>query len=474
MVPAMPVQGLLRPSTAGDDVTAALDGGSPLTVLTAVAHPSLEAELVAGFANYDLGVTVVRRCVDVVELLAAAAVGTARAALVSADLRGLDGEALAHLGSCGLVTVGLAHDESGERLLHQLGADFVLAADSPPEQVAGALRAAAAAVPARGASSRPVVGHSWPRASPPIPREPEPGLGTVIVVWGPTGAPGRTTIAVGLADALATRGVSTLLIDADPYGGSVASLTGLLDESPGITAACRASNAGSLDVPRLAASCCVVAAGLRVLTGLSDASRWAELRPAALEAVLAMGRRIAAVTVVDAGFCLEDDDELSYDTMAPRRNAATLSCLRSADRVVAVGSADPVGLARLVRELPRLAASLGEPLEELGSSGRVLVVANRLRTGLLPGSPRRSVAEAVQRHAGVALFGAVPMDVPSADAAHGRGQLLSEAAPQSALFGAVRALANALCTPSGAPMGAADPMRSRRFRRRRPASSAVG
>jgi MinD-like ATPase involved in chromosome partitioning or flagellar assembly len=451
---------------------AALDGGAPLTVLTAVAHPSLEAELVAGFARYDLGVTVVRRCVDVVELLAAAALGTARAALVSADLRGLDREALAHLRSCGLVTVGVAQDESGEQLLHQLGADFVLAADSPPEQVAGALRAAAAAVPAPGAFSVPAGGDSWTSSGSPMAREPEPGLGTVIAVWGPTGAPGRTTVSLGLANALATRGVSTLLVDADPYGGSVASLTGLLDESPGITAACRASNAGSLDVARLAASCCEVAPGLRVLTGLSDASRWPELRPAALEAVLTMGRRVAAVTVVDGGFCLEEDEELSYDTMAPRRNAATLTCLRSADRVVVVGSADPVGLARLVRELPRLAAAIGEPLEEISSAGRVLVVANRLRAGLLPGSPRRNVEEALQRHAGATLFGTLPMDVPSADAAHGRGQLLSEAAPQSPLFLALEALARSLCPPGGASI-APEPMRRGHFRRRRTASTAV-
>jgi hypothetical protein len=50
---------------------------------------------------------------------------------------------------------------------------------------------------------------------------------------------------------------------------------------------------------------------------------------------------------VDCGFCIEVDEELSYDTAAPRRNGATVTALEQADLVVVVGSADPLGLARL-------------------------------------------------------------------------------------------------------------------------------
>ena len=52
------------------------------------------------------------------------------------------------------------------------------------------------------------------------PPEAEPGR--VVVVWGPQGAPGRTTVAAGLAGVLAARGAETVLVDADPYGGAVA------------------------------------------------------------------------------------------------------------------------------------------------------------------------------------------------------------------------------------------------------------
>jgi MinD-like ATPase involved in chromosome partitioning or flagellar assembly len=190
----------------------------------------------------------------------------------------------------------------------------------------------------------------------------------------------------------------------------------------------------------------MVGSDVRVLTGLSDPRRWTELRASGLEVVLSLGRWLADVTVIDCGFSLEDEDEIGYDAIAPGRNAATLTALRSADRVVAVGSADPVGISRLIRELPRLTEVL-----EPGASERMLVVANRLREGLLPGDPRRQVEQALARHAATPLFAGVAMDTAAADAAHGRGELLSEAAPGSTLQAAFAALAAALMPEPSRP-----------------------
>jgi hypothetical protein len=57
------------------------------------------------------------------------------------------------------------------------------------------------------------------------------------------------------------------------------------------------------------------------------------------------------VTVVDCAFAVEADEEISFDTMAPRRNGATLAVLAEADVVLAIGSCDPAGLERLIRGL---------------------------------------------------------------------------------------------------------------------------
>ena len=57
---------------------------------------------------------------------------------------------------------------------------------------------------------------------------------------------------------------------------------------------------------------------LRVLPGIDRADRWPELRPSAVDVVLDLARDLSAVTVVDCGFSLERDEELSFDTAAPR------------------------------------------------------------------------------------------------------------------------------------------------------------
>src|SRR5690625_6631890 len=51
---------------------------------------------------------------------------------------------------------------------------------------------------------------------------------------------------------------------------------------------------------------------------------------------------------------LEEDEELSYDTVAPQRNAAAVSSIQSADAVIAVVTADPVAITRLLRDHARL------------------------------------------------------------------------------------------------------------------------
>ena len=226
-------------------------------------------------------------------------------------------------------------------------------------------------------------------------------------------------------------GHEALLVDADCYGGAVAQHLGLLDEAPGIAAACRAANLGQLDTAAAVRLARTVAPHLRVLTGLNRADRWPELRPRALEQVLAVGRRLAELVVVDCGFCLEEDEELSYDTSAPRRNGSTLAALAAADVVVAVGSADPVGMTRLVRGLAEL--------REHGSASPWVVVNRVVRR-----ADRDSVAELLDRHCGMTAAAYVPDDPKALRTALAAGRTLPEVAPRSAAREALRPLAGEL------------------------------
>jgi Flp pilus assembly CpaE family ATPase len=398
-----------------------------LQVVTAVTGAAWEAPLVGALDGADHGVVVVRRCVDVPDLLAAAATGTAQAALLSAELRRLDAEAVARLEAAGVAVVGLVEpgdQASADRLL-RIGVVRVLPADAAPAVIAQALREAVAGVP--------VTGHDIadPRSALPAHGEQEPptgsdvGAGRVIAVWGPTGAPGRTTVAVGLADEAARLGVRSLLVDADVYGGVVAQVLGLLDESPGLAGAARLAAGGTLDAAGLARLSWTVRPHLGVLTGLARADRWPELRPRAVTAVLDEARRAAELVVVDCSFCLEEDEELSFDTAAPRRNGATLAVLESADTVLCVSGADPVALQRTIR-------ALGELAEVLPDVEPLLVV-NQVRRGPVAGRPEVEIGAALERFVGREVGTFLPADRRATDAALAEGRTLAEVAAGSPL-----------------------------------------
>jgi MinD-like ATPase involved in chromosome partitioning or flagellar assembly len=429
---------------------------SDVRILTAVTGSAWEAALVSALERSACGVSVVRRCIDVADLLAAAATGQARAALLSADLRRLDRETLARLSAARVAAVGVVTpgDENAERHLRQLGVGHIVPADAAATDVAAVVRRAITEQPANGhvvdrAYAEPVALSDELVSLPPAPtwvnptdEAAQPGGGSLIAVWGPTGAPGRTTVAVTLAAELAALGRTTLLADADTYGGVVAQVLGLLDESPGLAAAARAANNGQLDVPTLARHARQLQPELRVLTGIARADRWPELRPPALEVVWSLCRRLVDVTVVDTGFCIEQDEELSFDTAAPRRNGAALLSLDVADTVLVVGSADPVGMQRLVRALTDLRDAVPD--------ARVVVVVNRLRRGLFgaPGNDaEHQIRQALDRYVGVTDCRFIPYDRTACDKALAAGRTLREVASDSPARKAIAELAATLVVP---------------------------
>jgi MinD-like ATPase involved in chromosome partitioning or flagellar assembly len=263
----------------------------------------------------------------------------------------------------------------------------------------------------------------------------------VLAVWGPAGAPGRTTVAVNVAAEAAAEGRKVLLVDADTYGASVAVQLGLLDESAGLAQACRLADQGLLTaegLQRVVTRVQFTGGHLGVLTGLTRPDRWPELRASAMNLVLQRCRAAADLIVVDCGFCLEADEELSYDTRAPQRNAATLRALAAADTVLAVGAADAIGVPRLVRALPAL--------ESVAAGARVAVLINKVRAGAAGSNPERELRHAWERFGpGTSITAFLPWDPQSVDRALLTGQLLLEAAPTSPLR---QAIASIICAPA--------------------------
>lgn len=181
---------------------------------------------------------------------------------------------------------------------------------------------------------------------------PNPTESTIVSVWGPAGSPGRTTVAISLARECAQLDKRVLLIDADTYGGAISLHLGLGFDTSGITRACRLAQKDELTWDAFRGCIEVMPDSrnnLHVLTGISDPGRWPEISESKMTTILALARDWFDVIVIDVGFNLETDEEISSDLFAPRRNAATLTSLRESDAIVAVCGADSVSLARFMR-----------------------------------------------------------------------------------------------------------------------------
>jgi MinD-like ATPase involved in chromosome partitioning or flagellar assembly len=362
------------------------------------------------------GIVVTKRCVDVPDLMASATSGGAAVAVVSGELPHLDAEAVMHLLRYDVRTLAVTTDPTVADRLARLGV-VETTAPSAADVVAAVQRVSARDVVV---DPEPVGRH--------LGAESPAGRGRVIAVWGAAGAPGRTTVAVGLAGELAAGGAPVVLVDADPYGGTVAQQLGILDEISGLLSVARMANLGTLDESSFARSCRRVGERLDVLTGLPRADRRVEVRPDVLGRVLdvAAGR---ADVVVDCGFCLEDAD------VALARDRMTLDAIAAASEVVVVGSAEPSGLARLARGLAEL--------RDVADGAPVRVVVNRMRPTL--GWSERDIVGMVEGYVRPVAVHFLPEDRTTVDRALVAGKAfveLGESRLRSALIEVVASMSS--------------------------------
>ncbi len=360
----------------------------------------------------DPGIVVLKRCVDVDDLLACATAGQAQVAVLGLDSPDLDANAVEHLRSHGVRPVAVldaAQQETGRMRCSRIGISAVLTDDALDHlPVVLSIAEQESPVPAPGMAEI-------------VPTE---AVGRVVVVWGAAGAPGRSTIAAGIAAELARRRARTILVDADPYGGSLAQQLGVLDETSGLLAAARRSGAGTLreDLAKVQRG---LGEHLSLVSGLPRPDRWVELRPGAVTDLLQVACEHAHV-VVDTGFGLEVDTAADFGGR-PSRNQATLEALEAADEIVVVAGADPVSLSRVARGLVELGdQALGAP---------VRVVINRMRASL--GWSEKDIAGMVSGLFPLAGLHFLPDDTEAVDRALVIGRSLVESGDSAV----VRALA---------------------------------
>ena len=331
------------------------------------------------------GFTVIRRCLDVAELLAVAGIDRHAGLVIDVSAPRLSADTLAHVASNERCVVAYLADsadaltraESISRLAPGTVLD-IRSAKSPRsviDLIQGALHGSAERPGVDGldtvVSGASTIDDQGEDTSIGVDVE----QGKLVVVWGPHGAPGRSTVALGLAESCAASGYRTCLVDADTISPSLALLIGMTEDVSGLLVAARYAEQGVLDARSLGAACRTLSESLWVLSGIGSADRWSQARPSALDLIWSECTRHFDRVIVDVGGLLRTEEvDDPFNGLGLRRDCATVSALQVCDSVVAVTRPDVVGLARLVEDLPDVLA--------LTSHSRVDVVVNQV--------PRRS------------------------------------------------------------------------------------
>ncbi|HEV2754605.1 MAG TPA: P-loop NTPase [Actinomycetota bacterium] len=383
----------------------------PLRVVTVAGAPEAEAAFATALARRT-DAEIVLRCVDRVELLAAIRGATPDLVVCVGSPSWLDRQSCDEAVAERIPVVGLACSADDGDAFARLGI-LVLPADAEIDRVLG-VGASGDALPEAPAALARSLGET----------------GRLIAVWGPKGAPGRSTIAAELAAELAHSGATCALVDADTYGGDLAQMLGVVEELPTIVWACRA--AARPDADPLEGIRRTGPRGPALIAGIPRSDLWKDIGDFGWRELLARLRAAFDHVVVDIGFSLEDP---SSPLGGDGRNHVARAAVREADRVVAVCRCDPVGLKTFLWSYPALA--------ELVAEDRVVVCANRVAPG-----EEGAAADLLRRHARKRPAAYLPDEPATFRAAVAKGVPARDLAPGSAAARAVRGLAAAL---GGAP-----------------------
>lgn len=400
------------------------------TIILAATGFDGEAALVTSAPG--AGITVARRSLDAVDLLAAAVADPTMPIVLTGEVPRISPDIIARLLAGKRTVIGLAADDAAAQLLRILGVTRITKIHPTAEST---MRAVASEI-LHGVTGVWDTGSWRPKDMQMVPQAAQLG-GQLVAVWGPAGAPGRTGIAIALADAFARQGASTCLVDGDTYAPAVCFNLGILNDTSGIVVACRNADNGTLTSRSLQLSASVLRGQLHVLGGIPRVDRWPDLRHSALTSVWTTARAAFTRTVIDVGPCIEDEGGVVQHgggtLLSSRRNAAAVTALTAADVVVSVTRDDPLAISRLVTGLPAVTG--------LGVSTPIIVA-------LIQSGDRRSgPALDALRSSGINLqVVPIPFDAGGYRRALAQGALLAEVAPRSPALKGIAALSKVIAT----------------------------
>lgn len=229
-----------------------------------------------------------------------------------------------------------------------------------------------------------------------------------VCVWGPSGSPGRSTLALNLACELASSGKAVILLDLDTYSASQGTLLGISEPGPGVAAAVRLVGQGRLDAEqfmRLTTQHQVGRGSLAILTGLGSEVRWPELTVEKTRGLISCATQNYDFVILDVAASLESG--LKHVGGVVDRNVVTRTALEESDQSIVVFNADQIGVKRLCDSFEHLSSFVETPI----------LVANRFRTTALGGGAKQQIKDAVSELCRSEVDWFIPEDRASCDRA---------------------------------------------------------
>lgn len=408
-----------------------------------LADPADEGDIVLAINARPNDLQVVRRAADLTEVRAAARGRVADLAVLDATDLDLDARIIEDLHRNNMRVV-LVSPQGRAGALEALGADAIATRGYPEGIVESLLAIIRASAPL---SPSPLDDPLDPLLAPPPPPDtPSPAVeggssgeaapshrGTVIAVWGASGSPGRSTLALGLAHALGAHD-ETLIIDADIMNPSLAHMMSVPIDASALAALSRTALRSTLNGDDITRAATPLWPGLSMITGIVTPHRWREVGPASIAAILTAARQAATWVVVDVS-------SVSLEQVAEdirqhgERDDVTAAVLRCADEVICVSRADILGVNRLSHAI--------EWWGTLGRAEELTVVINQVDSAALGSNPLNALQTALSQIIPGSQVRTIPFDVQVRRALL-RGRPITEHAPASGAGAAVIALADSL------------------------------
>ena len=384
-------------------------------VIVALGLVEWESIFVSGLGHPMFGISVQRRCVDGIDIRAAIQVVECHGVIISDATPRIDQDLIAELRERGIPLIAISSDceswsDQGVTMLVQLDAkNPLIALKLVSELLSGKLK--------------PIVEEIK-----------ETGLHIAIAGFG--GASGRTTTVKELSLQLKQLNLRTVMIDADTYGPSLDQELGLDLGTNGLLELCRVLEKKSAKGQSFADLVTQLRSGLSVVPGLPRVSRWTDLRISALREFWQESKENFDAVVTDVGAILEVDQSLLHETSLPRRHAASLTALESADITIICARADCVGIARLVRGYLEF--------HELFAKSSVYV----LLWGITNEAQARDIKSAVSRHTGIESVTCIGLDWELSRQALQRTTFMSALNPRSEISLQYQGLAKLIAAES--------------------------